>query len=151
MKLLRNQSLGNEVSWTPQMLTDDRVHSTLMTIQNELRIQRRTHEQNLQILNDLWLFYGMYFRPLLNKKFVQGYDTKLTDLKNKIKDYGVSDNKKVVQYSFNIQEEFQDFLFIMLRDFQQSMGYFYKGKINLTSLENIQFDDQDGKDDEDGQ
>jgi hypothetical protein len=76
---------------------------------------------------------------------VKNYDAKLTDLKNKITKYKVSDNKKVVQYSFNLQEEFQEFLFLMLRDFQQSMGYFYKGKINVTSLDNIKLDDEDGK------
>jgi hypothetical protein len=145
MKYIPNNSMGTEVSWTPQMLTDDRVHNTLMNIQSELRILRRTHEQNLQILSDIYLFYGMYFRPLLNQKFVKNYDAKLTDLKNKITKYKVSDNKKVVQYSFNLQEEFQEFLFLMLRDFQQSMGYFYKGKINVTSLDNIKLDDEDGK------
>jgi len=142
---MKNQSLGTEVAWTPQMLTDERVHTTIMNMQSELRILRRTHEQNLQILSDIMLFYGFYFRPLLNQKYIPSYDEQLDSLESKLKSYKVSDNKKAITYEFDVNKEFQKLLFSMLRDFQQSMRYFYKGSINNTSLDEIDFDgEEDG-------
>jgi predicted MPP superfamily phosphohydrolase len=128
------------------MLTDERVHTTIMNIQSELRILRRTHEQNLQILSDILLFYGFYFRPLLNNKYITSYDKKLESLESKLRSYKVSDNKKAISYEFDVNKEFQKLLFSMLRDFQQSMRYFYKGSINNTSLDEIDFGEEGEED-----
>jgi len=130
--------VGTEVAWTPQMLTDERVHQTLMNIQNELRLLMRTHEQNLQILSDITLFYGMYFRLLLDKRYLKEYDDKLQKIKNCLIPIKVSDNKKVVLYKQDIQTLFEDFLFSILYDFQNNMSYFYKGKIRTINLDDIE-------------
>jgi len=146
MKIKQNTALGTEVAWTPQMYTDERVHNTIMRLQEELRKLNRTHRDNLQLLEDLELFYGMYFRPLLEERSInddktnkkEGYDSKIEKLREKLENVQFSENKKVVSYNTNIDKTLKKFVFAMMRDFQQSMSYFYKGKIKNTTLDDLE-------------
>jgi len=144
MKIKQNKSLGTEVAWTPQMYTDERVHHTIMRLQEQLRKIDRTHRENLQIMADIELFYGMYFRPLLEEHAIKdtekrnGYDSKLSSLRKKLENVNFSQNGKKVSYHFDINVLFKNFIFSMIRDFQQSMSYFYKGKIKNTTLDDLE-------------
>lgn len=138
-----NMGVGTEVAWTPQMLTDERVHNMIIVIQTQMRIINRTHIQNVQLYQDLYLFYGLYFRPLLIEKYRIEYDKNFRKIKQELNKISCSDNKKTVTYSYDIVRRFEDIFFSIIKDFQQSMSYFYKGKIRLTNLDNVE-EIQDG-------